>query len=366
MSIRAEICGALCNQPMRATNDYSGMDCAIAARIRLVADSDNSTLQDHCIDFRPQGTSPPALRLADLFDTGAGGAKLLALGGAPSVPFDVEISLYAPGSIPCNDGQPLVGFGTSGSTELGDNPVLVPIGCRDACEIHSNVTVQLLAAENPATLIDPSTPVQLGEIFPYDLFASTEGLCTFPPETAHDGEFRSFAMMQSGANLDGTWIADPYPPDTYAGCTAMAAMVNGGRQLACVFNDNTSRATLVGFVLSASHLAAVQSFNQSQHATHGALVIRVLDTSSNSAIGARVLWSLQTNQAEAEYPPDSSWAIVPPTIVGTTAAGLGAALIADAPTGPYTVQFSDGATRTVNAGGSDDVNSVTVVLVQHP
>jgi hypothetical protein len=48
---------------------------------------------------------------------------------------------------------------------------------------------------------------------------------------------------------------------------------------------------------------------------------------------------------------------------GTTSAGLGVAVFANAPAGSYEVTFADGGGRTVNAGGADDPSSVTVVVV---
>jgi hypothetical protein len=364
VAIVASVCGALCNET-RDPNDYSGMDCAIAARIRLLA-VEGATIQDRCINLQPVGNVPSAYRLADLFDTGASAARLLALGHDPGVPFLVEISLYAPGSQPCQDGQPLVGLGRSGIVHLSRDSgnIAVPIGCRDACETHGNVQAQLLSLEDTMTVVATPPDLTLGEIFPYEALTATQGVCMAPPVSAHRGQFRPFAMSASGANLDGVWVVDH---SAFDGCTVIAGTTNGGRQLSCLSDAATSKATLQGYVISDAHLSAVRDFNSSVHATVGALVFRVLDPADSdpngSAIGAHVNYGLLSTLSEAEYPQDDTWAIASPTPTGTTSAGLGTAVIADASTGPYVITFSDGTTTMINAGGSDDPSSVTVVVI---
>jgi hypothetical protein len=369
---------------MRDGNDFRGMTCAIAARIRLLpaasgadagtAGAGAAALSDECVSFVPVDNTPPKHRLADLFDIGTGSPQPISLGRDPGVPFVVEVSLYAPGSLPCRDNQPLVGLGRSGVVDLRTQtaPVTVPIGCRDACETHDgNVQVQLLSMEDMPMMTVVNTPqdLALGEIFPYETFTATSGVCMDPrPLSVHRGVFRPFALTQSGPILDGTWVVDH---SQFDGCTAIAGTTNGGRQLSCLFDENTSKTTLQGFVLDGPHLQAVRDFNDSVHARAGALVIRVLDPAdmdpNGSAIGARVNYTLLSTQSEAEYPQDDTWMINPPTPVGTTGLGLGVAVIANAPTGQYQVTFSDGiTTRVINAGGADDPQSVTVVVVSAP
>lgn len=348
------------------------MDCAIAARIRLFAASSASAssgvapLSDQCISFQPSGDRPPLHRLADLFDSGTGAAHPIGIGRDPKVPFVVEISLYAPGSLPCQDGQPLVGLARSGVVDLRQDAsdVAVPLGCRDACETHGNVQVQLLALEDLTTVVAPPADLTLGEIFPYQTFTDTNGVCMTPPLTAYHGAFRPFALSASGANLDGVWVVDH---SSFDGCTVISGTTNGGRQLSCLFDNATSRSTLQGFVIAPDHLAAVRAFNESVHAKTGALVIRVLDPLTNaSAVGARVSYALLSSLSEAQYAPDASWTLTRANPAGTTAAGLGVAVIADAPAGPYEITFVDGSTRVINAGGADDPNSVSVVVVKGP
>lgn len=344
------------------------MDCAIAARVRLLPVSTTNTaastlpaLAERCVSLTATASGPSQYRFVDLFDTAGGAAHPLPLGSDPGVPFFVEISLYAPGSKPCDDGQPLVGLGRSGRVDLrhDSGDVIVPLGCRDSCkDVHSNVQVQLLALEDLMTPVDPPADLALGEIFPYDTFTATSGECMAPPPGAYRGAYRSFA------SLDGTWVVDH---STFDGCTVLAGTVNGGRQLSCLFDETTSKSTVQGLVLSAAHLDAVRAYNQSVRASSGALVVRLLDPLDNdpngSAIGAHVNDALVSTRSEAEYPQDDTWAINPPNPTGTTAAGLGVAVIADAPAGPYVVTFSDGKTRTFNAGGSDDPAAVTVVVI---
>ena len=351
------------------------MDCAIAARIRLLPASGAAVasgappLSEQCISFQASGNTPPLHRLADLFDSGAGAAHPISLGPEPKVPFVVEISLYAPGSLPCHDDQPLVGLGRSGVVDLSHDTsdVMVPLGCRDDCEAHGNVQVQLSSLEDMMTVVAPPGDLALGEIFPYPTFTETNGVCMAPPLTAHRGAYRPFAMATSGANLDGVWVVDH---SVFDGCIVLSGTTNGGHQLSCLFDDATSKSTLQGFVVAADHLAAVLAFNQAAHAQAGALVIRVLDPAggdpNGSAVGARVNYLLLASLSEAEYAQDATWTIMPPNPSGTTSAGLGVAVIADAPAGPYAITFADGSTRTINAGGADDPNSVTVVVVNGP
>lgn len=372
MSIKANVCGPLCGET-RSPTDYSGMDCAIAARLRLRSTGATpdaaTTLSDRCISFQPTGNTPPRYRLADLFDTGTGAAHALALGPDPKVPFVVELSLYAPGSLPCQENQPLVGFGRSGIVDLAHDTsdVIVPIGCRDACETHGNVQAQLLSLEDLATPSGPPPDLSLGEIFPYQTFTDTNGVCMTPPLSAHRGVFRPFAMTTSGANLDGVWVVDH---SAFDGCTVLAGTTNNGPQLSCLSDAATSKSTLQGFVISADHLAAVRGFNDATHGRNGALVVRVLDPingdANGSAVGARVNYMLLSTLSEAEYAQDATWTFAPPNPTGTTSPGLGVAVIADAPTGPYLVTFAGGMTRVINAGGSDDPGSITVVVVTGP
>jgi hypothetical protein len=367
VTISARVCGALCGES-RTPTDYTGMDCAIAARIRLMPATHGAPpLAEHCVSFQPDGTTPPAHRPADLFDTGARGGNPLSLGRPPSVPFSVEVALYAPGSLPCQDDQPLVGLGISGLVDPGQQSgdVAVPIGCRDACETHGNVMAQLLSVEDLTTPVGTPADLALGEIFPYATMTATGGVCMTPPLTAHQGLFRSFNMTRAGANLDGVWIVDF---SMFDGCTVLAGTSNGARQLSCLSDASTSKSTLQGYVVDAAHAQAVSAFNQSVHASTGALVIRVLDPldgdANGSAIGAHVAYALLSTLSEAEYTQDASWAIATPTPGGTTAEGLGVAVIADAPTGPYTITFSDGMQATMNAGGAEDPHAITVAVVR--
>jgi hypothetical protein len=374
IAISARVCGALCDEA-RSTEDFTGMDCAIAARIRMLPVRGAAIitgarpLLDQCISFQASDNTPPLYRLADLFDTGTGEAHPLDIGHTPKEPFVVEISLYAPGSLPCMDDQPLVGLGRSGVVDLSRDAseVNVPLGCRDACEAHGNVQVQLLSLEDAKTVVAPPDDLSLGEIFAYETFTDTNGVCMKPPLSAHRGQFRPFALTAKGTHLDGTWVVDH---SNFDGCTVISGTTNGGTQLSCLFDDATSQSTLQGFVISAAHLAAVQGFNESTDAQGGALVVRVLDPSSDdpngSAIGAHVNYLLLSTLSEAEYAQDAAWSITTPDPTGTTAAGLGVAVIADAPTGPYAVTFADGSTRTLNAGGSEDPTAVTVVVVDGP
>jgi hypothetical protein len=362
------VCGVLCSEE-RGAADYSGMDCAIAARVRLLAapgDPARPPLAERCIAFVPAGDTPSAEKLVDLFDTGRGPGRPITVGSAPRTPFFVELALYAPGSLPCADDQPLVGLGRSRviDPQHDSGPVAVPIGCRTACETHSNGTVRLLSIEDLQTPVATPSDLTIGEIVSYDPFVATAGVCAAPPPTAFHGVFRSFAVTHSGDALSGQWVA---ARSTNDGCTALAGTSNGGRQLSCLTDDWTSRATLQGFVLDAAHLEAVLALNDSVGARLGALVIRVVDARmgglGESAVGASVSYTLPWALGGADYPTDDAWTRLAPVAASTTFAGLGVAIFADAPTGSYLVTLADGTLLYVNAGGADDPRSVTTVVV---
>jgi hypothetical protein len=369
LPLSVAVCGELCGETDRSPTSYAGLDCAIAVRLRLVRAQGGATLAERCVPLAGGSSDPSAPRLSDLFDTGAGAAAHpVDLGRMPSVPFWAEVSLYAPGSQPCKEAQPLLAAGRSGvvAPESSDT-IHVPLGCRDACETHGNVQVQLQSLEDRTPLDATPASLGLGEIFPYEIFTATAGVCTAPPLTAHRGFYRPFTTQQTDANLDGTWGVDH---SAFDGCVAIASEVGGGRQLSCLSDANTSRSTLVGYVLDDLHLSAVRDFNRSVHAQNGALVVRLIDPDSgdenDSALDAHVTYTLEASTNEAEYPQDDSWQVTPGASGGTTGEGLGVAIFADAPAGPYEVRFSDDAVVTVNAGGSDDPDVVTTVLVLHP
>jgi len=359
-----QVCGEMSGQSGRAPTDYGGLDCAVAARLRLMKADGSGSLADRCISLAAAGSDPSARRLSDLFDTGQGAAHPIEVGVAPRVPFWAEVSLYAPGSQPCRDAQPLVAYGRSGRTDLNDSSgaITVPLGVRDACETHGNVQAQLFAIEDVNSAPLPPPSMTLGEIFPYDAFSVTAGACAAAPLSARRGYYRSFATRQTDSNLDGAWVVDHSSMD---GCVVIASDANGGRQLSCLSDANASQSTLQGYVLNSDHLGQVVGFNHSVHAQNGALVLRIIDPGdmddNDSAIGATVNFGLQTTTNGADYPQGDDWSMT--AAGGTTSAGLGVAYFANALAGPYVVTFSDDSTTIINAGGADDPDSVTVVVV---
>jgi hypothetical protein len=301
-----------------------------------------------------------------LFDTGASNGHPISLGREPRQPFMVEIALYAPGSRPCEDDQPLVGLGRSRVVDprRDGGTVTVPLGCRSACSLHSDVKAQLLSLEDLTTDVGTPPDLALGEIYPYEALTATAGVCRTPPSTAYHGVFRPFALSRMGASLAGEWTSSSGEID---GCTALAGTSNGGRQYSCLLHEYTSKTTVRGFVLDAEHLRVVQALNASVHAKVGALVIRVVDwrdgDGNGSAIGARVTYAAPWSLGGTAYPIDENWQNAVPTPDGTSADGLGVAVIVDAEAGPYLISFSDGSMRVVNAGGADDPRSVTALVV---
>src|SRR5207249_620729 len=142
------------------------------------------------------------------FADGAGPGRPAEVGRDPGRPFYVEVSLYAPGSQPCRDDQPLVGLGRSPVVDLAHDsgPVEVPLGCRNACEQHQDGSVRLLALADLQTVVPTPADLQLGELVPYPAFVSTAGQCTSPPSNAKRGVFRPFAVSHDGDTLSGTWV----------------------------------------------------------------------------------------------------------------------------------------------------------------
>jgi hypothetical protein len=380
--VRVAMCGELCGESTpRAPSDFTGMECAIAARIRVFPEkspmrgdaglglggasgTDGAAIgSDRCISFLPHPVSgaPSPDRLADLFDTNAsGGGRILSLGRLdPGVPFYVEVSLYGPGSTPCQDWSPLLALGRSGLIDVRrDSVIAVPLGCRTACDARPGISLMAQALETSASMALPDLAA-FGEIFPYEALTDTDGVCAVPRMSAHRGEFRPFAVQQDNDRMVGEFS---YDRSRFGGCVAaVVARAGVGTTYACLGELNAKAIAPVAFA-SDAHVQRLVALNATGDATNGVLAIRVEDPIGSPAAGARVHFGLFTGGNEATYIKDAAWSDIGPG-GGTTTAGNGIALFTNAPTGPYTVTFAGGATKTFNAGGAFAIASVTTVVV---
>lgn len=376
--VEVSVCGALCGEPSpRASDNFAGLDCAIAARIRLVpmprttdgasppdlggADG-GASLPDRCFDFQ----ADPSVRLADLFLLhGSAQKPALSFGALPTaVPFVVEVALYAPGSTPCADPatQPLTALGRSGVIDLerDSGRIDVPLGCRDTCAgtPRNGLTLDVFRLEDLSPLVAPDA-LDLGEIFSYHALTSTGGVCAAPPLTAYDGSFRGFSVGYAMGRVSGVFVGDR---SAIAGCVAAHVTTARGEVYACLGATSSSSHAPIYLPADAHLTAASMKNTQSGDARSGALIVRVLDAANAPVAGATVTFALSGGRNEADYPTDAAWSAFAPS-GGTRAESGGFAVFFDAPTGPYSVAFADGSTaRGFFAGGSDDPASVTTVL----
>jgi hypothetical protein len=367
ISIQAAVCGALSGDSARQPNDFSGMECATAARIRFLPQSgDGAGLPaEHCVMFvDPVTKAANPIGLHDLFGTDRGrqGAPMPLGPLDPAVPFQVEVALYGPFSSPaCGepsmDLPPLLALGRSSVIDLqrDASAIPVPLGYRDACEARDAVTLSATQLETGAAVTLPAF-AGFGEIAAYEALTGTQGVCETPAGNKHHGEFRSFPVTRVGDRIMGTFA---YDRSRFAGCVAARVARPSGDQYACV-GELSSKSTASVAVLTDAHVQQLIAANKG--APSGVLVIRVTD-GGVPAVGARVRYDLFEAQNEADYMQDSDFMTFMP-LTGVTQAGNGVAIYTNGPTGPYTVTFPDGGTKTFHAGGADDTRSVTTVTVE--
>lgn len=354
VQLHAAVCGALCGDDTRAPTDFSGLDCAVAARVRVYAGAGGSPplqttpLREHCFDLRAHGT-----RLDELFATGPGNrAGVTALQGITADKVLVEVALYAPGgALGCPADAPLVALGRSGIVNLaGADTIDVPLGCHAQCPSRAALQASVHALEDDAGLGALPTPAVLGDIFAYDPLVSTSGLCVPPRLPQARGQFRAY-----GADYDGTTFSGAFGFDgaADAGCVAARFTTAAGVvSYACLEYAGLGSATLwrVG---SAQHLASLGTLAAGRR--NGALVIRVFPATNVPLAGTTVFGP---SGEEAGY-VDSDWM----SLAGGMGP-IGVAVFPDAPVGSYTVTFADRQTRTLNAGAADDAAITTAAVYE--
>jgi hypothetical protein len=368
LPIQAVLCDQLSGDARSAT-DYSDLTCARQARVRVLG-ATPAALVDRCIDLGG-GT-----RLEDLFASDTPGrATPIGLGSVDSSRrVAVELDLYAPGAAPCPADAPLLALGRSAEIDLSDrslSAIAVPLAARKGCgDTDDGVVLDVRYLEDLSTA--PTPALALGEVYAYDGAISSSGVCRAP--LSHRGRRRLFRASQladgTGApsnQVSGTIFFDH---SGFAGCTLAHVDDRQGGVDACLGGAAAPHQASM-WLLQPDHLAHIRDANRAlPNPQNGALVVRIVDPSGasdpsghGSFVGARLTFALQDQRNEAQYVLDSGWTQVGSSPGGTTADGLGVAVVLDAQTGPYMVDFGNGVTKTFNAGAAADPAAVTTFVV---
>jgi hypothetical protein len=370
IAVRAAPCGVLSGDG-RASDDWSGTTCAVAARLRLYPAPDFVPPER---PWPPLYNSTPIRRLdgsraeacADLtrtpFDAlfasgGAGGALPTLLGDVDpaSGPLILEVALYAPGGAspcPADAGAPMLALGRSGVFDLSDpslSEVDVPLGIDPACDLQSGLALDArwLEDDSPA----PAPDLQLGEIFPYELTES-DGTCNAPAPGAPRGESREYATTNIAPGQVQANFA--YHPSPLAGCTT--AIFGGATTVyGCLGRIGPGVATL--WRLRDDHLQTLAGLWRPD-AKEGTLAVRVRDKSGAAAVGARVIFDPDGLQREAIYADDDLGGFSSPTVGAS-----GIAAFPDGPSGLFRALMPDGAQLDFHAGAPDDPFAVATFAV---
>jgi hypothetical protein len=362
VAIRVQVCGWLCGNRDGTIdpNDFSGVSCAVAARVRLLGTSSSGAFfHEQCIDLSAEGQ-----HLSDVFgpplDGGAGGP--IQLDPIPQGSrMTVEVALYGPETAsPCPADAPWIGLGRSAEVTVPnqDIEVDVPLGCHETCEHRSSITLNTFQIESgmPAPL---AGDVVLGDIFPYESLTSTDGMCSPSTTQLPHASFKPYPTAQQGPTFISPVAFDLFPG--FGGCVAARIPTDAGVMNACLLNPTLSSAMIP--VFGDSSVLANLTQSVLPRGAHGALAVLVADATLKPYVGANVYFTGITTGGEASYLADD-WVTVNNT-GGTTSTGV--ALVFDAPAGPYTVVYNDSAntTVTVNAGGTQEPDSVTTTIA-HP
>jgi hypothetical protein len=356
------MCNDLTGDNSRTSDDYGDLGCATQARLRVFGQGKTTPALERCIDF---GASTPVDALFGASPL-AGGLMPHPFGSVDaSRPATVEIAVYGPGSPLCPADGPQLAVGRSAAVDLrSQSLVTVPLVVRRACGLVVDGTT--LAVRNLEDLATPPTPaLNMGELFPYAALLSTDGVCR-SPTVGHAGELRRFTAMQtvdsSGptTQISGRFFFDQSPA---AGCTPAHVDDGNGGVDACVANDPGSGALTV-WLPSADHLAKVRALNRAVPGVrNGALVLRALGTDHTSSFVGAKLSFVRDGKPSASYVLNADWSRIAATPPGTTSEGLGVAVMPDAPTGQYLLEWGDGNAIIFNAGAAADPGAVSTVLV---
>ena len=372
LAMHVSVCGALCGDPNRAADDFSGIDCATQARVAIFPAVDGTNgdggvfsplhqhqpIAVHCFDL----TQTP---LSQLFSTGTSSVGKLPLAfddlGIPQGSVIFEVALYGPnGDAVCPDDHgSWVALGRSPTVNLNDASITsvdVALGCHLSCPDRSNVLLAVHALEDDSPIDLNLTPhITFGDIFPFEILESTAGRCEAPPSISPHGEFRDYTGELDSSHLFST----PFRSDdsATAGCVTARIDSGSGINYACL-GDLTSTTATAWPIRDHVLLENVKQLGLG--AANVPLAIRVLDDAGTAAVGAHVHFVGIGDSVEAEYITDSSWSQLGGKSVGAT----GVAIFRAAPTGQYRVDFTDGTSVIFNAGGADDQNGVTTFRIQ--
>jgi hypothetical protein len=373
IAVHAAPCGVLSGDG-RAADDWSGITCAVAARLRLYSAPDFVPPER---PWPPLYNAKPIHKLDDsraevcadltrtpfdqLFasDGASGGALPTLLDGVDprSGPIILELALYAPGGAspcPSDSGAPMLALGRSAVFDPSDpslSEIDVPLGADPACDLQSGVALDARWLEDD-TPAPPPASVQLGEIFPYELTES-DGTCSAPAPGAPRGESREYATTYDNGVAQASFA---YHASPLAGCTTAIIFDTSPTVYGCLGRIGAGTATV--WQLRDDHLQAVAGL-QPPDAKDGTLAVRVRDKSGAAAVGARVIFDPDGLAREAIYADDNLAGFTAPTVGAS-----GIAAFPDAPSGRYRALLPDGGTHIdFNAGAPDDPHAVATFAV---
>jgi hypothetical protein len=367
-AVHVGVCGKLCGDETKDPRDFTDIDCATEARVRVYAadtamppTTGAQPLTERCIDLKVQGT-----RLSDLFgspDMGQTAPGPLALDPVSARKVVVEVGLYEPGGAPCPADAPMVALGRSSIIDLRsqDIDIAVPLGCHAACQTGHAVALEAYHLEDNTSQRLPSGMV-LGEIFSYEPMLSVNGTCGYPSMAVPRGQFRPFAASRTATGFNGDYAIDS---QSAAGCLAVSipAPSGSGATYACLVNASLSTFKLWS-VGDEQHLATLRGI--AGDASSGTLVVRIYDRANGTPVGATLTWYGSAGVGDAEYLQEDWMTIKQGSLTAT-----GIAIVRNAPTGSYGVtypfdpQTGVGESAYFNAGGAEP-GSITTIAVSPP
>jgi hypothetical protein len=285
----AQVCGDRCGSASRATGDFTGLGCAVRARLRVYAAGSGGTLGDlvaeSCIEI------PDAATFGSLFavTSGVPGAAAVAMPRTLASdlgpgPYIAEVALVAPGAADgCAIEGPFVALGRSAPFSGSDTPATidVPLGCHPTClalATHS-ATVTAIDAMTLLPVPTPSSPT-LGELFADQVVFPLDGQCAPPPMPTASAHFVALGPGVQSAAAGKLQLMGSFGEDPTAGCIA----VHSGSLYACVAALTTAPKI---FVPDAGLMSAIMGASPGGSA-FGALLVLVVDGTGQGRQGVSI------------------------------------------------------------------------------